>query len=174
VTAFSILAGSIFQVFKSTSANLTMAPRCRTTLAVETNVSGVVMTSSPGPIFKMSSASSVAAVQEDKARAYLAWAYLANNFSNSLVLGPVPHQPERKVYLANNFSNSLVLGPVPHQPERKVSRTSLISSRNSIGRPKIKKSLRMGVPFSIAGRLLGFIKTSVLMFSCFNAFMTFL
>ena len=72
VIAFSILAGSIFQVFKSTSANLMVASRWRITLAVETKVNGVVITSSPGPIPKMSKASSVAAVQEDRARAYLA------------------------------------------------------------------------------------------------------
>ena len=63
--------GSIFQESRLTSANLIVAPRWRTTLAVETNVRGVVMTSSPGPIPKISRANSVAAVQDDSAKAYL-------------------------------------------------------------------------------------------------------
>ena len=146
VTAFSILAGSIFQVFKSTSANLTVALRWRTTLAVDTKVSGVVMTTSPGPIFKMSNASSVAAVQDDSAKAYLAWAYLANNFSNSFVFGPVPHQPERRV-----------------------SRTSRISSRNSRGLPKTKKSFLTGVAPSIAGLSI-IVFCFLLIVSCFLVF----
>ena len=64
-------------------------------LAVDANVSGEVMTSSPGPMSCESSARCSAAVHELTAMACLAPTYCAKRFSNSTVSGPLAHQPER-------------------------------------------------------------------------------
>ena len=64
----------------SISANTGVAPTCRIVFAVEANVSGVVITSSPGPIPCVSSARCSAAVQELTAMQCFAPTYSANFF----------------------------------------------------------------------------------------------
>ena len=64
VTARSIAAGSMLSVSGSTSTNTGRAPRWTMTLAVEANVIGDVITSSPAPTPTASSARCSAAVHE--------------------------------------------------------------------------------------------------------------
>jgi len=90
------------------------------TLAVAVNVSGVVMTSSPGPMFRAASATCIAAVQELSAS--------------------VPGAPR---YCENACSNCRVLGPVVIQGERSVATTSWISSSPMTGGEKGRNSRRM-------------------------------
>ncbi len=62
-------AGSRFSVRGSTSANTTLAPRAAIALAVEIQLKGVVITSSPGPTPQAIIASSSPAVADVTARA---------------------------------------------------------------------------------------------------------
>ena len=64
-------------------------------LAVAQNVSGVVITSSPGPTSAARSESSRAAVHELTATACAAPVKAANRCSNSATRGPVVSHPER-------------------------------------------------------------------------------
>ena len=61
-------AGSRFSVRGSTSANTTFAPRAAMALAVEIQLKGVVITSSPGPTSQAIIASSSPAVADVTAR----------------------------------------------------------------------------------------------------------
>ena len=78
--------------------------------AVEAKVSGVVMTSSPGPMPCVSSARCSAAVQELTATQCFAPTYAANCFSNSMVRGPFAHQPERMAAASASTSASEMSG----------------------------------------------------------------
>ena len=78
VTFFSISFGSMSPVSISISAKTGVAPTCRMVFAVDANVSGVVMTSSPGPIPFASNARCSAAVQELTAMQCFAPTYSAN------------------------------------------------------------------------------------------------
>ena len=64
VIFFSISWGLILPVKRSTSAKTGLAPTWMITLAVETNVNGVVITSSPGPIPKVFKPKCIVAVAE--------------------------------------------------------------------------------------------------------------
>src|SRR5579859_2535778 len=92
------------------------------TFTVEQKVNGVVITSSPGPTPSTFNAKCKPAVAEFTPNEYL-----------------LP------TYFLNAFSNSSVLGPVPHQPDFIVSTTSLISSFPEYGFPKTKNVLRIGL-----------------------------
>ena len=80
-------AGSRQSVSGSTSANTTRAPRAAAHVAVQTNVSGVVMTSSCGPIPKTIMQASRAVPQELKATACLAPSCSAKALWNSASSG---------------------------------------------------------------------------------------
>ena len=79
-------------------------------LAVEANVIGVVITSSPGPMFCVSKEMCRAAVQEFTAMACLAPRYSANSFSNLSVRGPLAIQPERSVSTTSSISACVISG----------------------------------------------------------------
>jgi len=68
VMAASSLSRSILRVTGSISANTGVAPTSMMTLAVATHDTGVVMTSSPGPMPAMRSAISMVQVPELKVR----------------------------------------------------------------------------------------------------------
>src|SRR5262249_38517728 len=87
-----------------------VAPQCSITLAVATKVSGVVITSSPGPTPRPASARWSAAVHEFVATACSQPTYSANSCSKRLVFGPVPSQPERSVSTTSSISSSPIAG----------------------------------------------------------------
>src|SRR3989441_2255330 len=123
----------MFSVSGSTSATTGRAPTCSITSTEATNVMGVVMTSSPGPMPAVTSAVWRAAVQELSARA--------------------PGAPRAA---ANSVSNRLVFGPVVIQFERSVSTTSSISSAPMRGGEKARNSVRLARgEVTVIGRLLG-------------------
>ena len=72
VIAASISSGSMLQVSGSTSTNTGVAPSSTIISAVATNVNGVVMTSSPGPMPSAISAISSASVPEPTLTQWLA------------------------------------------------------------------------------------------------------
>ena len=120
VTAGSIRAGSRFPVARSTSTNTGRAPRCTMTFAVEHQVYGVVITSSPGPTPSTCSARCSAEVHEFTATAW-----------------------RTPTYSSMRRSNCFTRGPDPIQPLRSVATTSAISSSEISGAPKTRKSFRM-------------------------------
>ena len=73
------------------SANTGVAPARQMTSTVATNVNGVVMTSSPGPMPSARSASSRASVPELTPRPYFAPQSAAICFSSSATLSPRPN-----------------------------------------------------------------------------------
>src|SRR5258708_3368903 len=74
--------GSKFSVHGSTSAKTTFAPSTAAALAVEIQLIGVVITSSPGPTPAAIKAKDNPAVAEETARPYVAPQYVANSRSN--------------------------------------------------------------------------------------------
>ena len=68
------------------------------------------MTSSPSPIPQTRKFSSSAAVAEFRHTTLLVWQYSANLRSNSLVLGPVVIQPERRASATSFISSSEMSG----------------------------------------------------------------
>ena len=72
----------------STSAKTAVAPRAAIALAVETQLNGVVMTSSPGPTSQAIMASSKPAVALVTARPRVVPHRAANVSSNCLTFGP--------------------------------------------------------------------------------------
>ena len=62
--AAATAAGEMLSVSGSTSASTGRAPTCSMTFTDAVNVTGVVMTSSPGPIWSATNAVCSAAVQE--------------------------------------------------------------------------------------------------------------
>src|SRR5437773_9683422 len=126
-------SGSMLSVSAVTSASTGRAPTCSITFTEATNVVGVVITSSPGPIPRVTSAVWSAAVEELSARA--------------------PGAPRAA---AKSVSNRLVFGPVVIQFERSVSTTSSISSAPMRGGEKERNSVRLARgEVTVIGRLLG-------------------
>ena len=80
------------------------------TLTVAAHVSGVVMTSSPGPISLTARAVCRAAVHELTATAAGAETLAANSASNWATLGPVVIQSERRVSTTSAISSSPMSG----------------------------------------------------------------
>src|SRR5690606_41978025 len=97
VIASATRTGSMVSVSGSISASTGRAPTCSITLTEEQKVIGVVMTSSPGPMLRVTRARCNPAVQELSARAAGAPRYWANSLSKRLVFGPVLIQAERSV-----------------------------------------------------------------------------
>ena len=85
------------EMFRSspTSASTGVAPVSRIAFTVAQNVSGVVITSSPGPMPSAASATCIAALPEFTPSACCAPVYSRNAFSNAAVRGPVVVQPDR-------------------------------------------------------------------------------
>src|SRR5689334_9711769 len=97
------------------------------TLAEAQKVIGVVMTSSPGPIFSAASATCSPPVQELRARAFCAPMNSAKTCSKRWVFGPVVIQLERRVSTTASISSSVIEGG---EKGRKVGRTGVISSES--------------------------------------------
>src|SRR5690606_5562551 len=104
VTAAAAAPGSRFWVERSMSAKTGVAPVCTTVLAVAQNVSGVVITSSPGPSPDARSDKWSAAVQEFTATACVAPVYDATARSNAATGGPVVSQPDSRVATTSAIS----------------------------------------------------------------------
>ncbi len=81
-------AGSRLSVSGSISANTTFAPRAAIALAVEIQLKGVVITSSPGPTPQAIIASSSPAVADVTAKPNCVPQYSANASSNAFTFGP--------------------------------------------------------------------------------------
>ncbi len=113
VMAFSMRPRSMLRVTASASTNTGFAPTARTTFAVATQLSGVVMTSSPGPMPQMRKANSSVAVPEFARRT-----------------GRPPHRSDSAASRAWHF------GPVVNQPERSTSPTSAMVRSSTLGRVK--------------------------------------
>src|SRR5438445_13800799 len=94
VIAASIRAGLIVSVSRSTSTSTGRAPTCSTTLTVAANVSGVVITSSPGPIPLAGSAVWRAAAHELTATGAGAETAAAKSASDYAVFGHALLQTE--------------------------------------------------------------------------------
>ena len=85
----------MLRVTGSMSTKTGRAPTSRTTLLVATQVSGVVITSSPGPTPAIRSAISIVQVPELNARTGRPPKYSESFASNSFTCGPEVIQPER-------------------------------------------------------------------------------
>src|SRR5216117_2881027 len=105
-TAASTAAGERLSVSGSTSTSTGRAPTCSITLTEAVNVSGVVITSSPGPTPSVASAVCRPAVQELSASALGAPRCSAKSASKRFVLGPVVIQSERSVSTTSRISSS--------------------------------------------------------------------
>src|SRR5437773_4473875 len=105
-TAASTAAGERLSVSGSTSTSTGRAPTCSITFTEAVNVSGVVITSSPGPTPRVASAVCSPAVQELSASALGAPRCAANSASKRFVLGPVVIQSERRVSTTSRISSS--------------------------------------------------------------------
>src|SRR5215211_588019 len=75
-------------------------------LTVAQNVSGVVITSSPGPMPSAAKARCNPAVAELTASAWGDCTYALNSVSNCAVFGPVVNQPDRNVATTSLISSS--------------------------------------------------------------------
>src|SRR6266581_3528630 len=104
-TAASTAAGERLSVSGSTSTSTGRAPTCSITFTEAVNVSGVVITSSPGPTPRVASAVCSPAVQELSASALGAPRCAANSASKRFVLGPVVIQSERSVSTTSRISS---------------------------------------------------------------------
>ena len=103
---------SMLRVFGSTSTNTGRAPTSRTTLAVDTQESGVVMTSSPAPTPASRSAISMVIVPELYARTGRPPQCAESAASNAFACGPVVIQPERSTSATPAMVASSMLGRV--------------------------------------------------------------
>ena len=119
VMAASMRSRSMLRVSLRTSTNTGLAPTVSTTLAVATQVNGVVMTSSPLPTPATRRAISSAAVAEFMART-----------------GRPPTCSESAA------SNARARGPVVIHPERRTSATSAIVASSMEGRVNGRKLMR--------------------------------
>src|SRR5215218_9239785 len=140
----------MFRSASRTSANTGRAPVWTTTFAVAGHVSGVVITSSPGPTPSASSDRCIAAVPEETAIAWRAPAYSAKRRSSSAVRGPVVSHPERSVSATASISRSPTAGG---WNERKVSRRGLVDSLGGICGDQAYSGRR--APGSLDGLLTG-------------------
>jgi hypothetical protein len=96
VIAASMRVRSILRVTGSMSTKRGVAPTARMTLLVATHDSGVVITSSPGPMPAMRSATSMVPVPELKVRTGRPPKYSLSAASNALTCGPEVIQPLRR------------------------------------------------------------------------------
>src|SRR5580765_1217569 len=110
VTAAATSAGSMLRSSSSTSTKTGVAPVCTITFAVAGQVIGDVITSSPGPIPRATSARCSAAVPEARASTCSASRYSAMRSSSLAALGPVVSQPERRVSATAAISSSPIAG----------------------------------------------------------------
>ena len=92
------------------SANTGTAPAWRSTFAVETQVMGVVITSSPGFTPQASTARWSAAVPVLAPSAWRTPSRVASNCSNRPARGPVASQPERRQASTSAISASVIDG----------------------------------------------------------------
>src|SRR2546427_11494248 len=120
----------MFSVSGSTSTSTGRAPTCSITLTEAQNVTGVVMTSSPGPIPNVASAVCSPAVQEFSASAPGAPTNAANSRSNVRVLGPVVIQADLSVSTTASISACPICGGENVRKDRKSTR--LNSSHSQI------------------------------------------
>src|ERR1700693_4747602 len=119
-------AGSRFRVRGLTSANTTRAPFAAAALAVEIQLIGVVITSSPGSIPAAITANSRPAVPEVTASPYLAPQYAAKLSSNFLTFGPHEGAPARNTSTSAASSSGPYAEPWPYS-------SSWIAFGSSIG-----------------------------------------
>src|SRR5688572_24687568 len=110
VTAASTSAGSMLRSPSRTSTKTGVAPACTITFAVAGHVIGVVITSSPGPMPRATSARCIAAVPEATASTCFASRYSAIRSSSSAARGPVVSQPERSASATASISSSPIAG----------------------------------------------------------------
>ena len=118
VMAAGISSRSMLRVRGSQSTNTGRASARSTTLAVATQDSGVVMTSSPAPTPASASAISMPPVAELSART-----------------GRPPHSAD------SCASNSRTFGPLVIQPERSTAATASMVGSSIVGRVKGRKLL---------------------------------
>ncbi len=102
----------MLRVTGSMSTNTGRAPTSRTTLLVATQVSGVVITSWPGPTPAMRSAISMVHVPELKARTGRPPAYSESRASRAFTCGPEVIQPERSTSATPAMVSSSMNGRV--------------------------------------------------------------
>ena len=102
----------MLRVARSMSTNTGRAPARTTTFAVATHESGVVMTSSPGPIPAISNASSSAPVPDARARTGRSPKYAESSASNCFAFGPLVIHPERSTSTTPAIVSSSMLGRV--------------------------------------------------------------
>src|SRR3954454_16109067 len=138
-------SGSMFRSESRMSANTGVAPVWTITFAVAGQVSGVVITSSPGPIPSATSARCIAAVPDETASACFAPTYAAKRRSSSSARGPVVSQPERIASVTAATSSSPTAGG---WNPRKVSRLD-----DSLGGIDSDQAYAVGRPVSAFQRL---------------------
>ena len=112
VMAASSLSRSMLRVIGSTSTRTGVAPTSRMTLAVATQVSGVVITVSPWLTFASRRATSSVAVPELKARTVRPPQCSESAASNACTFGPLVIQPERSTSPAAAIVASSIEGRV--------------------------------------------------------------
>ena len=100
----------MFSVSSCTSTKTGVAPVWTITFAVAGQVIGVVITSSPGPMPRATSARCSAAVPDASASTCSASRYSAARRSSSAAAGPVVSQPERSVAATAAISSSPIAG----------------------------------------------------------------
>jgi hypothetical protein len=112
VIAASICSRSMLRVTGSMSTSTGVAPTSRITLAVATQVSGVLITSSPGPTPARRSATSSVAVPELKARTGRPPQIAESAASKACTFGPLVIQPERSTSQTAAMVSSSIDGRV--------------------------------------------------------------
>src|SRR5919108_216369 len=110
VTAAAACSESMLRSESRTSTNTGLAPVWTITFAVAGQVIGVVITSSPGPTSRATSARCIAAVPDETASACFAPTYAANRRSSSAAFSPVVSQPDRIVRATASISSSPTAG----------------------------------------------------------------
>jgi hypothetical protein len=122
VIAASTRPGSIVHVPGVTSTNTGRAPAAMGAYAVAENVNAGRMTSSPQPMPRAFSATSMVTVPLDMSTPCLAPWYAANRSSNSAALGPgsgkPPHRPLRTTSVTAATSSSSPFGHSGYGSER--------------------------------------------------------
>src|SRR5580765_412157 len=147
VTAAATSAGSMLRSSSSTSTKIGVAPVCTITFAVAGQVIGDVITSSPGPIPRATSARCSAAVPEARASTCSASRYSARRRSSSAARGPVVSQPERSVSATAAISSSPIAG----------GWNPSIVGRRSVSDESFDIRLESNHRFSLRGALEGFL-----------------
>ena len=94
----------------TTSTNTGVAPTFTIMLGAAKNVIDAVITSSPGPMPQMRSASSIAPVADDSTRTGRPPASVESPASNAFTLGPLVIQPERRTWPTSAIASSSIVG----------------------------------------------------------------